>query len=189
MPFGQLVVGPPGSGKTTYCTGMHQYLTAIGRKTAIINLDPANDLLPYTPAVDVADLVDLEAVMDDLHLGPNGGAPALAASTAHQNFTLCRFRTLSVVVCSTVLLCSSRQGLDLTPSRNSAHRETVHIVMYHNIDATTHLRPSSRNLGVDQVGGTWHALSPAVAVGVHARTFRLAQCRCTQRAREWYATS
>eukprot|EP00775_Hariotina_reticulata_P006624 gene6624-6852_t len=30
MPFGQLVIGPPGSGKTTYCHGLHQYLTALG---------------------------------------------------------------------------------------------------------------------------------------------------------------
>lgn len=31
MPFGQLVIGPPGSGKTTYCDGMHQFLSALGR--------------------------------------------------------------------------------------------------------------------------------------------------------------
>jgi predicted PilT family ATPase len=30
MPFGQLVVGPPGSGKTTYCNGMQHYLTLSG---------------------------------------------------------------------------------------------------------------------------------------------------------------
>lgn len=32
MPFGQLVIGPPGSGKTTYCNGVSQYLRALGRK-------------------------------------------------------------------------------------------------------------------------------------------------------------
>ena len=32
MPFGQLVIGPPGSGKTTYCDGMQQYMDAIGRQ-------------------------------------------------------------------------------------------------------------------------------------------------------------
>lgn len=47
----QLVVGAPGSGKTTYCTGIHQWYECIGRSSAIVNLDPANERLPYTPAI------------------------------------------------------------------------------------------------------------------------------------------
>ncbi|CAN0409725.1 unnamed protein product, partial [Scytosiphon promiscuus] len=60
--FGQVVVGPPGSGKTTYCLGMHQYMKAIGRETAVINLDPANhgEGLPYAAAVDIQELVSVE---------------------------------------------------------------------------------------------------------------------------------
>jgi GTPase SAR1 family protein len=73
MPFGQLVIGPPGSGKTTYCHGMQQYLRSIGRKVALVNLDPANDIPPYKPDVDVGDLVTLEEVMQQMRLGPNGG--------------------------------------------------------------------------------------------------------------------
>ena len=42
-------------------------------QVALVNLDPANDVLPYSPDVDVSDLVDLAAVMGELHLGPNGG--------------------------------------------------------------------------------------------------------------------
>lgn len=76
MPFGQIVLGPPGSGKTTYCNGMQQYLTVVGRKVALVNLDPANDVLPYKPDVDIADLVCLEEVMDEFKLGPNGGGRA-----------------------------------------------------------------------------------------------------------------
>ena len=53
MVFAQVVIGPPGSGKTTYCEGMRQYLEGVGRQVAIINLDPANDALPYTAAADV----------------------------------------------------------------------------------------------------------------------------------------
>ena len=29
--FGQVVIGPPGAGKTTYCNGMQQFMTALGR--------------------------------------------------------------------------------------------------------------------------------------------------------------
>ena len=47
MPFGQLVLGPAGSGKSTYCNGVQHYLTLAGRKVAVINLDPGCDALPY----------------------------------------------------------------------------------------------------------------------------------------------
>ncbi|XP_033877756.2 GPN-loop GTPase 2-like [Acipenser ruthenus] len=71
--FGQVVIGPPGSGKTTYCLGMQEFLTKLGRKVVVVNLDPANDGLPYQCSVDIAELVTLDAVMDGLKLGPNGG--------------------------------------------------------------------------------------------------------------------
>lgn len=74
MPFGQLVIGPAGSGKTTYCNGMQQYLTLTGRKTVVINLDPANESLPYDCDVDISELVSLAEVQENLKLGPNGGA-------------------------------------------------------------------------------------------------------------------
>jgi GPN-loop GTPase len=45
----------------------------VGRRVAVINLDPANDGYTYECAVDVADLIQLSEVMDFLHLGPNGG--------------------------------------------------------------------------------------------------------------------
>ncbi|KAM4873126.1 GPN-loop GTPase 2 [Thomomys bottae] len=71
--FGQAVIGPPGSGKTTYCLGMSEFLRALGRRVAVVNLDPANEGLPYECAVDVGELVALGDVMDALRLGPNGG--------------------------------------------------------------------------------------------------------------------
>lgn len=71
--YGQLVIGPPGAGKTTYVGAMAELLRALGRKVAIVNLDPANENMNYTADVDVADLVKLEEVMDTLGLGPNGG--------------------------------------------------------------------------------------------------------------------
>jgi GTPase SAR1 family protein len=71
--FGQIVIGPPGSGKTTYCAGMLEFLTGIGRKVCVVNLDPANEYLPYECAVNVSELISLEDVMDEFELGPNGG--------------------------------------------------------------------------------------------------------------------
>ncbi|XP_060558648.1 GPN-loop GTPase 2-like [Ruditapes philippinarum] len=71
--FGQLVIGPPGSGKTTYCAGMVQFLSGFERQVAVINLDPANDILPYKADIDISDLITISDVMDTLKLGPNGG--------------------------------------------------------------------------------------------------------------------
>ncbi|KAJ1861489.1 hypothetical protein H4R99_005927 [Coemansia sp. RSA 1722] len=73
MPFGQIVIGPPGSGKTTYCNGMHQFLTALGRKTVVVNLDPANESMTYECAVNIEDLITLDDAMEAYQLGPNGG--------------------------------------------------------------------------------------------------------------------
>ncbi|KAF2451475.1 hypothetical protein P171DRAFT_450359 [Karstenula rhodostoma CBS 690.94] len=73
MPFAQLVIGPPGSGKSTYCDGMEQFMTAIERKVSVVNLDPANDHTSYQPDLDVRDLVTIDDIMEQESLGPNGG--------------------------------------------------------------------------------------------------------------------
>ncbi|KFH07929.1 GTPase, partial [Toxoplasma gondii VAND] len=72
MWYGQLVIGPPGSGKSTYCNGMQQMLRALHRPHIVVNLDPANDFLPYDCAVNLRDLIDHKEVMEKHRLGPNG---------------------------------------------------------------------------------------------------------------------
>nr|KAF6378245.1 GPN-loop GTPase 2 [Myotis myotis] len=62
--FGQAVIGPPGSGKTTYCLGMSEFLRAMGRRVAVVNLDPANEGLPYECAVDVSELLTAVHLVD-----------------------------------------------------------------------------------------------------------------------------
>ncbi len=90
MPFGQVILGPPGllcvkiaeqgdydaigSGKTTYCNGMQQFLQASGRDVAVVNMDPANEQLPFIADVDISELICLENVVEELNLGPNGGS-------------------------------------------------------------------------------------------------------------------
>ena len=70
--FGQLILGPPGSGKSTYCGTLLDLLRAMGRPAVVINLDPANESPPYAPAVDVQDLISAADAMEAFGLGPNG---------------------------------------------------------------------------------------------------------------------
>ena len=73
MPTLLIPIGPPGSGKSTLCNGLQQFLTAIDRPCSVANLDPANDNVPYSAAFDVRELVNVEEVMEREQLGPNGG--------------------------------------------------------------------------------------------------------------------
>ncbi|KHN81271.1 GPN-loop GTPase 2 [Toxocara canis] len=70
--FGQLVIGAPGAGKSTYCASMSQLLAALRRPAVCVNLDPANEILPYKCDVDIRELITVEEAMLRLKLGPNG---------------------------------------------------------------------------------------------------------------------
>ncbi|KAI0826286.1 cytoplasmic protein [Irpex lacteus] len=72
MPFGEVVCGSPGSGKSTYCHGKYQLFNALNRPIAVVNLDPANENIPYPCAIDIASLITVEDVMKEYGLGPNG---------------------------------------------------------------------------------------------------------------------
>ncbi|GBE89245.1 cytoplasmic protein [Sparassis latifolia] len=73
MAFGEVVCGSPGSGKSTYCYGKYQLFGALNRPIAVVNLDPANENIPYPCAIDIFSLITLEDAMNDQGLGPNGG--------------------------------------------------------------------------------------------------------------------
>lgn len=71
--YGQIVIGSPGSGKTTYCHGLQMFCEQIQRPCALINLDFANDNIKYKALIDVRELITLEEAMEKHILGPNGG--------------------------------------------------------------------------------------------------------------------
>lgn len=75
MRFAQLVMGPAGSGKSTFCSTIVHHCENIGRTVHVVNLDPAAEYFDYPVLVDTRELVQLEDVMEaeDLNLGPNGG--------------------------------------------------------------------------------------------------------------------
>lgn len=85
------MIGPPGSGKTTFCNGVQQFLRAIGRKVILVNLDPANENIPYDCDLDVRELINLDEVMEEHSLGPNG-ALLYCMETLEVNFEWLRDR-------------------------------------------------------------------------------------------------
>jgi GPN-loop GTPase len=78
----QIVMGPAGSGKSTYCHAMQEHCatkragsSSSATATAniqIANLDPAAEYFQYDPIFDVRDLIQVTEVMTELELGPNG---------------------------------------------------------------------------------------------------------------------
>lgn len=72
--YAQLVMGPAGAGKSTYCAHVQEYFEAQGRATAhIINFDPSADTLRYEPAFDIRECISTEEVVEADELGPNAG--------------------------------------------------------------------------------------------------------------------
>ncbi len=68
-----LVMGPAGSGKTTFCAALMTHIKNIGRRSFLINLDPAAEEFEWEPTVDIKDLISLQDVMEEMDYGPNGG--------------------------------------------------------------------------------------------------------------------
>eukprot|EP00879_Flechtneria_rotunda_P005279 GHRR01005565.1.p1 GENE.GHRR01005565.1~~GHRR01005565.1.p1 ORF type:complete len:273 (+),score=103.11 GHRR01005565.1:450-1268(+) len=71
--YAQLVIGPAGSGKSTYVEHLHQHCQAIQRSVHCVNLDPAAEAFNYPVSIDIRHLISLDDVMTELQLGPNGG--------------------------------------------------------------------------------------------------------------------
>jgi GTPase SAR1 family protein len=75
MKCAHLVIGPAGSGKSTFCETVKQHCDASHRSLHIANLDPAaeDECLGYPVSIDIRELISLQDAMEELSLGPNGG--------------------------------------------------------------------------------------------------------------------
>lgn len=69
----QVLLGPAGVGKSTYCSSLQKHFQTIKRSCTVINLDPAAEHFKYTPNIDIRELVALDDVARTLDFGPNGG--------------------------------------------------------------------------------------------------------------------
>lgn len=69
------MMGPAGSGKSTYCSTIAKHCEVVGRTVQVVNLDPAAEYFDYNVAFDIRNLIHVDDVMEDMDLrfGPNGG--------------------------------------------------------------------------------------------------------------------
>ena len=72
------IIGTAGSGKSLLTASLNEWLKVGKQKSATVNLDPGVLNLPYTPDIDIRDKINIENIMEDYRLGPNG-AMVLAA--------------------------------------------------------------------------------------------------------------
>ncbi len=66
------MVGTAGSGKSLLTLNLAEWYKTKGAHSVAVNLDPGALNLPYEPDVDVREYIDLQEVMENYSLGPNG---------------------------------------------------------------------------------------------------------------------
>lgn len=66
------LVGTAGSGKTSLAYSFQRWMDEQKFRSAVVNLDPGAERLPYNPDVDVRDWIELSDVMNRFSVGPNG---------------------------------------------------------------------------------------------------------------------
>jgi GTPase SAR1 family protein len=96
------VTGTAGSGKSLLTAALKNWYVNRGEDAIAVNLDPGVVELPYEPDVDVRERVQLQDVMEDYGLGPNG-ALILAADLTATKLTeiqeeIDSFKTENVIV-------------------------------------------------------------------------------------------
>jgi len=66
------ITGTAGSGKSLLTAVLKRWYYEKGATAATINLDPGAVSLPYEADIDVREYIDLQTVMEEYQLGPNG---------------------------------------------------------------------------------------------------------------------
>jgi GTPase SAR1 family protein len=66
------IIGTAGAGKSSFTAAFAEWLKMAKQDVSTVNLDPGAMILPYSPDVDVRNYVNLERLMEEYRLGPNG---------------------------------------------------------------------------------------------------------------------
>ncbi len=82
------MLGTAGSGKSLLTAAFSQWLKLSEQDVATVNLDPGVLTTPYDPDLDVRDYVNINKLMEEYQLGPNGALVLAADIIAEQVDTL-----------------------------------------------------------------------------------------------------
>jgi len=66
------IAGTAGAGKSLLTGAFSEWLKMAKQDVSVVNLDPGVMNLPYSPDVDIRNYVNVENLMEEYHLGPNG---------------------------------------------------------------------------------------------------------------------
>ncbi|KAA6401224.1 MAG: putative GPN-loop GTPase 3 [Streblomastix strix] len=72
MRIAQIVCGPAGCGKSTFCNIMYEHLRINKRIAHVMNLDPAAETFKYPVTMDIRSIINVQQTMEKQKLGPNG---------------------------------------------------------------------------------------------------------------------
>jgi GTPase SAR1 family protein len=66
------IIGTAGSGKSLLTSSLNELLKVGKQKSITVNLDPGVLNLPYAPDIDIRNKINIQNIMEDYRLGPNG---------------------------------------------------------------------------------------------------------------------
>ena len=67
------IIGTAGSGKSELTGAFTNWLQLQGENVIAVNLDPGATIVPYPASVDARDYIQVNTIMENYSLGPNGG--------------------------------------------------------------------------------------------------------------------
>nr|UXY87273.1 ATP-binding protein [Cryptomonas sp.] len=70
--IGQVLIGTPGCGKTSFCCLMKKIICPTEETPVFVNLDPGNNFVFSISDINIQELVYSDEIIPELNLGPNG---------------------------------------------------------------------------------------------------------------------
>jgi GTPase SAR1 family protein len=88
--FVVFIIGTAGAGKSVFTAAFGEWPKMSKQDVCMVNLDPGAVTIPYSPDVDVRNYINLENLMEEYRLGPNGALVMAADLVADETEKISR---------------------------------------------------------------------------------------------------